>query len=83
MQKKIISIIIFLLFLGSIFSQTRQISSLKATAEKEFKNKNYYGAAMLFKECLEYDNRRHDIIWKIAEASRLDNDYPQAAKYYK
>ena len=74
---------LLIIFSGLIFAQNRQITSLKASADREFKEKNYYGAVMFYKECLKYDNRRHDIIWKIAEAARLDNDYAEAVKYYK
>ena len=67
----------------SVFSQTRQLSSLKATADKEFKNKNFYGATQLYKDCMKYDPRQHELIWKAAESARLDNNYAEAVKYYK
>ena len=66
-----------------VFSQNREAANIIATANKEFENKNYYGAALLYKDALEKDNRMYNIVWSAAEAFRLDNDYLEAAKFYR
>lgn len=53
------------------------------SADNAFAVKNYYGAAKLYEEVLKYDPKMYDVIWKVAQAFRLDNDYVNAAKYYK
>lgn len=64
-------------------SQNKEVTSIIATAKLEFDKKNYYGAAKLYKDALNHDKRMYDIIWKIAESSRYDNDYIEAANYYR
>lgn len=84
MKIKLFFLLLFLLTsLNLLFSQTREIKSLRATAEMEFYNNNYYGATKLLIECYNLDKRQHDVILKIAEYARLDNDYITSAKYYK
>ncbi|MBQ3991311.1 MAG: tetratricopeptide repeat protein, partial [Bacteroidales bacterium] len=47
------------------------------------KQKNFYGAAKLYEEALKQDTKMYDVVWKIAEAYRMDNDYANALTHYK
>jgi hypothetical protein len=82
-MKKIL-IYIFLLFsLSSVFAQDKDIANLISSGDLAFREKNWYGAARLYEEALKYNQRMYDIVWKAAEAFRLDNDYLRAAVHYR
>ena len=51
-------------------------------AEKEFADKNYYGALLYYNEVLEFDKDDKDILYKSAEAARKFNSYSRAAEKY-
>ncbi|HOZ30505.1 MAG TPA: hypothetical protein PLL66_06270 [Bacteroidales bacterium] len=76
-------IFIFIVFIPVVFSQSKEISNLIASADKAFEEKNYYGAALLYEDALKFNQRMYDIIWKAAESYRFDNDYVRAAIHYR
>lgn len=83
-KKTYILIIIIISACFSVHSQSgRELSNIIATADREFERHNYFGAAKLYERALESNRRMYDIVWKAAEAYRLDNDYIKAANYYK
>ncbi|MFY9591972.1 MAG: hypothetical protein WAP54_08320, partial [Bacteroidales bacterium] len=71
----------FLIYIAVIFiginsvAQTKEVVNLVVSGDKAFKEKNWYGAAKLYEQALKSNQRMHDIVWKAAEAYRLDNDY--------
>jgi hypothetical protein len=65
------------------FGQNKEITNLVASGDKAFKLKNYYGAAKLYEDALEYNDKMFDIVWAAAESYRMDNDYVRAAKHYR
>lgn len=79
----------FLIYIAVIFiginsvAQTKEVVNLVVSGDKAFKEKNWYGAAKLYEQALKSNQRMHDIVWKAAEAYRLDNDYVRAAKHYR
>jgi hypothetical protein len=85
MRNLIIYCLVMLVFSVNSYSQNRdrELSNIIASANKAFDNHNYYGAAKLYERALEYNDRMYDVVWKTAESYRLDNDYVNAAKFYK
>lgn len=85
MSRYLINTVIALLLVSAVFAQRndRELSSIIATANKAFENHNFYGAGKLYEQALEHNSRMYDIVWKAAEAYRLDNDYLRAAYFYK
>ncbi|MDR2010760.1 MAG: hypothetical protein LBQ22_09790 [Bacteroidales bacterium] len=84
-MKKFYCYILFIFIILPVISvaQNREMANIIATADKEFSGKNYYGAARLYKDALSYDGRMYNIVWSLAEALRMDNDYVDAAIYYR
>jgi tetratricopeptide (TPR) repeat protein len=81
MKSRNISIIIFVL--GSVifsFGQTK--TQFINAAEREYANKNYYGALEYFNTVLEFDERDPLILFKAAESARQFEAYEQAAAKY-
>lgn len=64
-------------------AQERDINSLIFSGDNAMKQKNFYGAAKLYEEALKQDCKMYDVVWKTAEAYRLDNDYANALVHYK
>lgn len=79
------AILTLLLAVSFSFShaQTHDVNSLIFSGDNAMKQKNFYGAAKLYEEALKQEAKMYDIVWKTAEAYRLDNDYANALKYYK
>jgi hypothetical protein len=85
-MNKIAASILFLFLIGlpvHLLCQDKEISNLIASADKAFKEKNYFGAAKLYEEALQYNQRMYDIVLNAADAYRLDNDYIKAAVHYR
>ncbi len=82
MKKYLIYILVFLLPV-QIFCQDKEISNFIASADKAYREKNFFGAAKLYEEALKYNQRMYDIVFKTADAYRLDNDYVKAAYNYR
>ncbi len=83
MVKNYLVIILILLINLSLFSQEKEIANFIASGDMAFDVKNYYGAAKMYEEALKYNHKMYDVVWKAAEAYRLDNDYVRAAKHYR
>ncbi len=64
-------------------SQNRDVNNLVFSGDNAMKQKNFYGAAKLYEEALRQDTKMYDVVWKIAEAYRMDNDYANALTHYK
>ena len=64
-------------------AQNHDVNNLVFSGDNAMKQKNFYGAAKLYEEALKLDAKMYDVVWKTAEAYRLDNDYANALKYYK
>ncbi len=85
MKKVFLYGLLLFVFTSNGYSQNRdrELSNIVASANMAFENHNYYGAAKLYERALEFNDRMYDIVWKAAEAYRLDNDYIKAAEHYK
>lgn len=70
-----------------IFVQTSIMAQTAAVFEKtgntEFERANYYGAAQMYKKALNLDANNNVLIYKIANAMRLNRDFEQACMYYE
>lgn len=66
-----------------VMAQTPNVNSLIFSGDNAVKQKNFYGAAKLYEEALKQDSKMYDIVWKAAEAYRMDNDYANALVHYK
>lgn len=64
-------------------AQERDVNNLVFSGDNAMKQKNFYGAAKLYEEALRQDTKMYDVVWKTAEAYRMDNDYANALTYYK
>ena len=64
-------------------AQERDVNNLVFSGDNAMKQKNFYGAAKLYEEALRQDTKMYDVVWKIAEAYRMDNDYANALTHYK
>lgn len=82
-MRKLIFFLIFLIPTVTFSQQEREIKNLIISGDKAFTEKNYYGAAMLYEQALSINSKMYDVIYKAAEAYRLDNDYVRAAAKYK
>jgi tetratricopeptide (TPR) repeat protein len=81
--KIIICIIICLAGSSITFGQSPSRRQYIEAAEREFADKNYYGALVHYNEALEYEPNDKDILFKSAEAARLFNSYSKAAQKYQ
>ena len=82
-MRKTIALWLFVVVSCIAMAQERDINSLIFSGDNAMKQKNFYGAAKLYEEALKLDNKMYDVVWKIAEAYRLDNDYANALVHYK
>jgi hypothetical protein len=81
MNSRNISIIVLLVWSTMItFGQTK--TQFINAAEREYANKNYYGALEFFNTVLEFDEKDPTILFKAAESARQFDAYEQAAKKY-
>ena len=88
MRLDLIKIIVLIsVFLTGLQEQLKAQSPSKRqiveAAEREFADKNYYGALVYYNEALEYDPMDKNILFKSAEAARLFNSYNRAAEKYQ
>ena len=88
MRLDLIKIIVLIsVFLTGLQEQLKAQSPSKRqiveAAEREFADKNYYGALDYYNEALEYDPMDKNILFKSAEAARLFNSYNRAAEKYQ
>lgn len=64
-------------------AQNRDVNNLVFSGDNAVKQKNFYGATKLYEEALKQDGKMYDVVWKTAEAYRMDNDYANALVHYK
>lgn len=76
------ALLLLLPFSFQLFAQNN-VNNLIFSGNNAMKQKNYYGAAKLYEEALKQESKMYDVVWKAAEAYRLDNDYVNALKHYK
>jgi tetratricopeptide (TPR) repeat protein len=79
--KKLCVVITCLLISVSAFTQ--DIKSLVRSGDIAVESGNYYGGAELFRKALQKKSNMPEVVFKMAEAYRMDNDYVKAAKAYK
>ncbi len=72
-----------LVSLANIFAQSPTKKQFIEAAEKEYANKNFYGAMIHYNTVLEFDDKDPVIIFKAAESARQFNAYAKAAEKYK
>lgn len=84
-KSNIYSLIVTVLILvqGGLYGQTPSKRKYIEAAEREFADKNYYGALLYYNEVLEFDRDDRDILYKSAEAARHFNSYTKAAEKYQ
>lgn len=80
MNRKYFFIIIFFAFSINVFSQT--YSAYVNSGEKSFNEGDYYSATQYFQKAIEFENEDPALYFKMAEASRLFNDYYSGAYWY-
>ena len=68
---------------GRLDAQSPSKSQFIEAAEREFADKNYYGALIYYNEALEFDPVDKDVLFKAAESARLFNSYSKAAEKYQ
>ncbi len=74
-------IILYVLFsFGTFYSQNQK--QLENYADVNFEAGDYYGASLYYKQALDLDSSKIDILYKYATALRLYNNYELAAYYY-
>jgi hypothetical protein len=73
----------FVLSASCVVAQSPTKKQYQEVAEKEFVNKNYYGALLYFDEVLSFDSTDTEVIFRSAEAARNFNAYTVAANRYK
>lgn len=69
--------------LVQLIAQSPSKRQFVEAAEREFADKNYYGAMVYYNEALEFDITDKNILFKSAEAARLFNSYSRAAEKYQ
>lgn len=80
MPFKLFTVLIFLLPGYCGYSQT--FSAYVNAGEKSMGEGDYYSATLYFQKALDFENDDNNVRYKMAEASRLFNDYYAAAYYY-
>lgn len=68
--------------LFSVSVQAQDIRSLVASGDLAVEQGNYYGGAEFYRRALRINPNVPEVVFKAAEAYRMDNDYAKAAKYY-
>ena len=81
--RKFIAMCLLVVATGISMAQNRDVTNLVFSGDNAIKQKNFYGAAKLYEEALKQDPKMYDVVWKTAEAYRMDNDYANALVYYK
>lgn len=66
----------------SVSVQAQDIRSLVASGDLAVEQGNYYGGAEFYRRALRINPNVPEVVFKAAEAYRMDNDYAKAAKYY-
>ena len=72
-----------LVYFGNIFAQSPTKKQFLEAAEREYADKNFYGALIHYNTVLEFDDKDPVIIFKAAESARQFNSYARAAEKYK
>ena len=80
--KYIYCVILLLCFFTKTKAQSPSKRQFIEAAEREFADKNYYGALLYYNEALEFDNSDTEMLFKAAESARLFNAYSKAAEKY-
>lgn len=80
MKCKVVSLLLFINLAGSLSSQDFRVYLQEG--DRQFDAGNYYGAAWMYKKAMNSDASLYDVIYKYADASRLNNEYAEAEKYY-
>ncbi|HRS54491.1 MAG TPA: hypothetical protein P5250_07265, partial [Bacteroidales bacterium] len=62
--------------------QTQSINDYINWGKNAFNIGDYYGAAYYYKKALSCDSSRLDILWEVAEANRMFNNYKEAENEY-
>ncbi|MBI5219521.1 MAG: tetratricopeptide repeat protein [Bacteroidia bacterium] len=78
--KKFFVFILALTVFNTSFSQ--DFRQYIKEGDKQFDEANYYCAAWFYKKAMQLDGSLYDVIYKYAEASRMNTDYNEAEKYY-
>jgi len=77
--------IVFLMFISFCFCHETSAQTFSAyvnAGEKSMQQGDYYSATHYFQKALEFENDDANVRWKMAEASRLFNDYYPASYWY-
>ncbi|MGB4957995.1 MAG: hypothetical protein WBO36_00900 [Saprospiraceae bacterium] len=67
----------------AVYGQSPSQKQFVLEAEKQFNEKNYYGALQYYNEALEFEPIDAQILYKSAESARLFNAYALAASKYQ
>ncbi len=80
MTRNLFLAFVFILFSGSVFSQTYK--AYVNAGENAFNDGDYYSATEYFQKAIYFENNDATLFFKMAEASRLFNDYYGASYWY-
>jgi len=83
MSRFYLNIIILICVGMSSVLNAQDIKTLVDSGDRAVEQGNYFGAADFYKRALRISPNIPEVNYKIAEAYRFDNDYQNAAKYYK
>lgn len=74
-------VLVFVLFTTTGSAQT--LSQLIKAGDKEFEAEDYYAATSYYRDALKKDEENAGLWYKLAESSRMFNDYAGAADQYR
>ncbi|MFT6002470.1 MAG: hypothetical protein ACI95T_001231, partial [Flavobacteriales bacterium] len=72
MKRKVIYIVLLILFQSIGFAQTK--TQLVNEGDKSFHEGDFYGSGSYYKMALDYDSLDTELVMKYAEALRLQNN---------
>ncbi|MBL0099384.1 MAG: hypothetical protein IPP49_04440 [Saprospiraceae bacterium] len=73
----------FVVAVGQAYAQSPSRKQYIVEAEKQYADKNFYGALIYYNEALEFDPKDPEILFKSAESARQFNAYSKAAAKYQ
>jgi hypothetical protein len=68
---------------GALFTSAQSYKQLIDYADINAEAGDYYGASIYYKQAMEIDSSKIDLLYKYAEALRKYNNYTKAAYYYE
>jgi tetratricopeptide (TPR) repeat protein len=84
MKRKNLLLLLPFIFSFLVFnSHAQNMKSFVKAGDKAFAEGDFYEALINYKKAVDIDSSKLDIVYKLAEAARMNNDYKIAEHYYK